>query len=195
MPEQGQPKRFAQIYIHDPQEAPEVEVERRLTVQGANADESVTKSSLKPEIMKELQDMLHQSNPYVKVFKAMAELEEEYEVSELTFFLTRNKKPGTEHRGIYNLPTSDEVALMHVGEKTDSADFQVYLRSGKVQYMSGENQACDPMLYILLFPEGTPGWTYGHKTGKDKNVSSTKLTNKHYRRYLVKQLPRECILK
>ena len=172
-PEEGQPKKFAQIYIHDPQEAPDVEVERRLQVKSANSDEVSTKPSLKPEIMKELQEMLHELNPYVKLFKAMAELEDEYEVGELTFFLTRNKKPGTEHQGIYNLPTCDEVALMHVGEKTENADFQVYLRSGQVRYMSGENQACDPMLYILLFPEGNPGWTYGNKTSKNKNISST----------------------
>ena len=123
--------------------------------------------------MEELQEMLHGLNPYVKLYKAMAELEEEYDAEELTFFLTRNKKPGNEHIGRYNLPTCDEVALMHIGEKTESADFQVHFRSGQVKYISSENQACDPLLYILLFPEGSPGWTFGNKTSKDKNISAT----------------------
>ena len=131
-------------------------------------------NGLQRKIMGDLQQMLHEVNPYISQFKALLELPQD-KVKDLKYYLTRKKLPKDQHKGIYNLPTScDEVALIELKNgSTDSADFQVYLRGGGVRSISTENQAHDPLHFTLLFPKGTPGWTYGIITPKGRKITPT----------------------
>ena len=63
---------------------------------------------LDKEIMKKLQDLLHDINQYVKDFKFMTELPEE-DVKDLKFVLKTHSKAKPKHiEGRYNLPSSNK---------------------------------------------------------------------------------------
>ena len=76
----GQERCFAQIYIHDSEFDEVDELNRRMEVS------STGKKKLNKKVMKKLQDLLHQINPYVKDFKHVMDLPEE-DVKELKFVL------------------------------------------------------------------------------------------------------------
>ena len=83
-PEPGQERGFAQIFIHDSEYGDEEEVGRRMEVSSTG--------SKKPriEVMKKLQELLHQINPYVKDFIFVMNLPED-DVKELKIVLpTKN---------------------------------------------------------------------------------------------------------
>ena len=56
----------------------------------------------------------------------------------------------------YNLPTTDEVAAIYVGDDGSPPlhDFSVFSNDGKVRAIPITSPQCDPMTYHLLFPFG-----------------------------------------
>ena len=89
-PELGEEKTFAQIYIHDPDFNEEDELNRRMEVSSSGS------KTMKKDIMKELQEMLHQVNPYVKDLKHVMDLPDN-QVQNLKFVLKTNSKPTPKH--------------------------------------------------------------------------------------------------
>ena len=62
-PNEGEQPKFAQHYIHDASMTADDEVAMRM--------KSANNTNLKPDIVKQLQEMLHIHNPYVKTFKVI----------------------------------------------------------------------------------------------------------------------------
>lgn len=62
-PNEGEQPKFAQHYIHDASMTVDDEVAMRM--------KSANNINLKPDIVKQLQEMLHIHNPYVKTFKVI----------------------------------------------------------------------------------------------------------------------------
>ena len=61
----------------------------------------------------------------------------------------------------YNLPSSDEVAAVFVGEDgmpPDKRDITVYPKDKPLQHISYLSSNIDPMIYPVLFPRGDLGW-------------------------------------
>ena len=57
------------------------------------------------------------------------------------------------------MPSScNEVALIALNEVNDSADVKIQRKDGPNLFISDLNQSFDPLHYVLLFPDGTPGW-------------------------------------
>ena len=150
----GKAKNFAQMYINDPSVDAEAEANRRI--------ESVTLErsdhKLDRKTMLELQKMMHDHNPYVESFKALMDIPEE-EVKDVDFVLRKDKTPINNHKGRYNLPSScNEVALIALNDVKDSADVRIQRKDGPNKFISDMNQSFDPLHYVLLFPDGSPGW-------------------------------------
>lgn len=65
---------------------------------------------------------------------------------------------------VYNLPTSSEVAGIWIESETDNGrqsidrDIRVYARSGQSHNIQYYFSCYDPLQYVLMFPDGQPGW-------------------------------------
>ena len=153
-PDQGQPRKFAQWYIHDGSISAEEEAQGRIQDQYGSVD-------LKKDTMIKLQTMLHEVNPYIHDFKTIGEFPEEL-IKDVKFILKKEGKAKDQEniRRKYNLPTTEEVALITLNDSPDNADVQIQLRSGGVKHINDTNYHFDQLHYVLLFPFGKPGWTY-----------------------------------
>ena len=166
-PEDGDDRRWAQWYIHDG--TAEEEAQGRIDSMPEGA-----RCRLKKETVKVLQDMLHEVNSLVKGCKMMTEIEEEHpeRVQEMKFLLTETGRPAGAHERTYNLPASDEVALVKLDDSLEPGDVQIYLRGGGVRRINHMNRKSDSLHYILLFPQGQDTWHKDLMKSNNKRVTS-----------------------
>jgi hypothetical protein len=154
---QGKDPKFAQIYIHDPQDL-DRQIANRLNVFRDN--------SLDPQVLRELNDILHAVNPYEKLYKTAGEvLSEEHEqpvALRLRILDGAMRDPRT-----YNTPTADEVGILIVGlgeEEYRPRDIVFYHRNPNAPYRGLQriNELAReylPLRYVLICPYGESGWT------------------------------------
>jgi len=148
LPEEGQQPSYAQLYVHDPAEA--------LNVRGNRND------NLLPQIMTELQAMMHETHPYVPLYKQ-------------AFQIMRAKPPEQQKKVVvklhvdknadgrrYNLPTTDEIAAIIPGdgseERSDHRDIVVRLTGGGLKCISHLHPSYSTLHYTMLFPRGEEGY-------------------------------------
>jgi len=109
--------------------------------------------------MSDLQDMMLEHNPFVGIFRQAQEiLREQSEDNHLHVRLTY--KAHTDPR-CYNLPTSDEIAVILPGDGTpegDKCDIILHRKGGGLKRISECNPTYSPLHYVLLFPKGELGW-------------------------------------
>ena len=153
-PSDGRPRSFAQMYISDPSMDTQAEVDRRIqSVTVERAEHKIDRAT-----MLALQEMMHEHNPYVESFKALMDIPDD-EVEDVEFVLKKDKQPVNEHKGRYNLPAScNEIALIALNDVHDRADVRIQRKDGPNMFISDLNQHFDPLHYVLLFPDGSPGW-------------------------------------
>ena len=169
-PEKGEKRKWAQMYIHDG--TAEQEAQERMDMQ-------LDSHQMDKHTLLQLQNMLHQVNPYISDFKTMGEIPED-KVANIKFVLKKDGKPSQEHARKFNLPTCQEVALIGLDDKHEAGDIQIQLRGGRVQHKDDTNVAYDPLHYVLLFPKGEPGWSYHLKQTNGRSV-----TPSMYYRYML----------
>ncbi|GAA0158769.1 hypothetical protein LIER_15712 [Lithospermum erythrorhizon] len=101
---------------------------------------------------------LMEPNPYSEFLKHVSSLNniEEYHI-------VIRSDPGLDQR-IYNRPTSTEVTGIWIkdesGETNDTKlwDIRVYTKSDKSHRVQYYYDSYDPLQYLLMFPNGEPGW-------------------------------------
>ncbi|XP_014679633.1 PREDICTED: uncharacterized protein LOC106819530, partial [Priapulus caudatus] len=114
-PQPNRPPQFLQIYFIDNKVD---EVNTRLSI--AN--------QLKPEIVANLRDMLHEHNQYVKAFKTAADTLHNINAPDLTVVIHEDKPPSNEHARRFNIPVANEVAILMPNEPTASRDIVIHQR-------------------------------------------------------------------
>jgi len=68
-------------------------------------------------------------------------------------------EPSNEHRGRYNAPIVDEVAVLLIDEDYKGPrDIVLNARDGRLQRVSEIHRSYDPLQYPLLFPFGNDGY-------------------------------------
>jgi hypothetical protein len=145
-PDEGVPPSYAQLYIYDSQLALQQRMNRN--------------DDLCHDTMSSLQSMLLEHHRYSKDFKHAYEILQDYpDVSDAVVRLrtTPGKAPQQ-----YNLPTSDEVAVILPGDGTspDRRDIILRRRSGEYRLtrIDDGHPAYSPLHYVVLFPHGDNGW-------------------------------------
>lgn len=140
-PNAGEEARFAQIYFFDR----ETQAHRRCTVMPGLDIANVLL----------VNDILHDVNPYVHLYRQAAEL------GPLANYSICFRNAGVDLRR-YNAPSVSEVgALLLDGDGQDEArqrDVRVQCRGGRLVRLSELHSAYDPLMYVIMFPYGTPGW-------------------------------------
>ncbi len=168
-PETGDQKKFAQIYVHDEDISLAQEARERGQIQKRYGHR------LDHRILLSLTEMMHNLNPFVKDFKTASDLPESV-IRETKLVLRKDKKPSEEHSRRYNLPVTNEVALIALNESHDPADVVINLRGGGVQRISDLNRTFDPLHYVLLFPLGDEGWHVDLWQTKDDGTRGNKIS-------------------
>ena len=150
LPAAGEQPVYAQLYVYD------AALESTQRFQNMRIPGSTTppqKAVLK-QVLKIVQDKIHECNPYVKDYKQIMEISDE-EIGEGKIVISA-KGPSNEHARRYNAPINlNEVCIfMNPGKH----DLIIQKRGGGLLHVSDLNPSGMPLHFTLLFPYGTHGW-------------------------------------
>jgi len=151
---------YAQMYIYDAQ-------------WGTNAAATARaewNQGTHPDIMMNLLDMLHVVNPYIPLYQQAHD--QLHQLHGGSFVQMQMALPPGFDRRHYNLPQEREIAAILPGSNehaTIGHDLIVKLRlqngvaAEQPQYecIWETNFNYTPLMYVLLFPHGEPGWGHG----------------------------------
>jgi len=112
--------------------------------------------------MAELQAMIHQTHPYVALYKSAYQIMAETPPEQRQNMRVLLRADRTQDQRRYNLPTANEIAVVIPGdgseEVSDHRDVVLRLQGGGLHRISHLNPAYSPLHYVLLFPHGEDGW-------------------------------------
>jgi len=155
------------MYIHDTQEALARAHQRRVA-----RNQGTT-----PEIMLELQDMMHANNPYIPMYRIAHEILLALPGAQRNVDCRIHLDESADQRR-YNLPQVDQIAAILPGDAenaTHGRDIIVRLRQGvnAFQRIYEDSPTYTPLLYVLLFPYGETGFRRGIPlVGEDQHDES-----------------------
>lgn len=93
--------------------------------------------------------MLHEVNPYIKDLKTAIDKISPSESFKVV--IHADKKPQREHRGRFNAPTANEVAVVLVDQHFDRRDIILESRSNSLQRISEIHRGYVALQYPLMF--------------------------------------------
>lgn len=124
-------------------------------------------------ILDRLQSQMEEHNPIIQTFKRIVEVEPE----NVSIVLRNGDKN-------YAAPVGSEIAVLLPNEGYSSRDIIIKKQSDELQRINELNQFYDPLQYVLLFPNGTPGYHLGITMNDTTNrTSRTQVTPMDYYRY------------
>ncbi|XP_071642973.1 uncharacterized protein [Temnothorax longispinosus] len=145
LPVPEQEARFLQIYFVG-------EDEREVRLRCSNF------SDVKQGLVKELQRMLHDVNSYIKDLKTTLD-KVSPTCKKFEVVIHADRKPADAHRGRFNAPIANEVALVIVGQQFDQRDIVLQSHDNKLRRISEIHRSYDALQYPLLFCRGEDGYS------------------------------------
>ena len=105
----------------------------------------------------ELQQMLHEHHSYVQIFKTALQRmpTDAYKV-----VIRADATPVGEHERRFNAPTTNEVAIVIVGDGFDRRDIILEKRNNQLQPVSDTHRSYDALQYPLIFWQGEDGYHF-----------------------------------
>lgn len=169
-PDTAASPKYAQLYFYDPNDALQLRMERN--------------STLSRNTMNALQSVLNQYNKYSKIFLHAFEVLRTTPSIDLHFRILADPSADLKR---YNPPSVNELAVILPGEDTHAMnprDIILHQREGTLQFIHDHHRAYIPLHYVLLFPFGTSGWTYGLPLTPDADSAQHKyITQTQYYSY------------
>ena len=143
--------RFAQLWLHDPA----METTKRVQNMNLPADISRSEEDAVRKIIEDLQVELKRINPYIKDFRQIVDIPAE-QLQGGKLVISAKARPAGEHARRYNVSTN----LQEVSILTDCRphDLVVTTHEGKLEHVSEQNRAYQPLHFTLLCPWGDEGW-------------------------------------
>ena len=109
IPTQADSHKFAQIYFINNEES---EVATR----------SAILNGLKPDIIRGINQLLHQTNHYIELFKVAKEIfQQEDTPTNVRIVINETKRPSGEQSRRYNNPLSDEIGVLMPNDATNNS--------------------------------------------------------------------------
>jgi hypothetical protein len=166
LPSDGSAPQFLQLYIYDTGN----EIQNRLRCLDPNKEPVET---LDPTIVKDLIKMLDLHNPFSKKFRMARDWLADYENEDFIIRIigAREGDPAQ-----YNLPTTDELSMLIVGDfslDTFKRDIIIEKHNRYLKHISSLHPAYMALQYPLLFPYGERGFQvvlYNGVTQAEKNT-------------------------
>lgn len=113
------------------------------------------------EIIAKLQQLLHEHNALVNLFKTALEI---MPSDNHKIVIRADKKPAGAHARQFNAPTINEVAIVVVGDNVESRDIIIKRRNdGQVQRVHETHRSYDALQYPLMFWQGEDGYHFNLK--------------------------------
>ncbi|XP_039602247.1 uncharacterized protein LOC120524463 [Polypterus senegalus] len=109
-------------------------------------------------IVQDLQKMLHVENNYINSFKTALDQHVHRENNDFRVIIRAENIPIQHHKGRYNAPVNNEVAVLIVGQDFTKRDIILHLKSDQLQRISELHRSYDPLQYPLMFPYGEDGY-------------------------------------
>ncbi|XP_029151589.1 uncharacterized protein [Arachis hypogaea] len=166
-PDQGTRPRFLQLYIYDTDH----ELQNRM----------LENTQLHETLVFKLQQLLHRYNPFLHVFRQLAQRSDVHECS-----LVIRERPANQPQ--YSLPTASQVATIIVGDDVETMirgrDIKVQTHAGSLRRIQEFVGYYDPLQYPLLFPFGTHGWDIN-----TRSQSGGKVSCRTYNSYMLQIRP------
>ena len=147
-------EQFMQVYFLDAGEA----TERRAAMCGG----------LDRAVLNILAAMLHEHNNYVRALQPALAMARGVPNSRIV--LSAENRPRSEHERRFNLPIGREVAVLMPGEPRGQRDIIVHQRGGGLFRINELNRQYEPLLYVLLYPHGTDGWSLEMKAERGVTI-------------------------
>lgn len=145
MPSANEGYKFLQIYFIGNADH---EVEQRCKIYRAT----------KREIIAQLQQLLHEHNALVKLFKTALE---NMPSDDHKIIIRADKRPAGAHERQFNAPTINEVAIVVIGENLESRDIVIKRRNdGQLQRVYETHRSYDALQYPLMFWKGDDGYHF-----------------------------------
>ncbi|CAE1169566.1 unnamed protein product [Acanthosepion pharaonis] len=142
--DQGEPPKFLQIYfLADYNE----QVDARLGILPSNISVGPRR-----DILFRLQDMLHETNSYIRSLKFALQNNSSPSFSVV---IDADRRTHGENERCFNAPVCNEVAAVIHGEKHNSHDIVIRYRGGGLRRISETHRSYDCLQYPLLFPYGS----------------------------------------
>ena len=111
---------------------------------------------LKPDIIRGINQLLHNSNQYVELAKEI--FEQQGTPANVKIVINDIKRPSGEYSRRYNRPLSNEIGVLMPNDATNNRDIVLHYRDGGLKHISELHRSYDPLQYPLPFPYGTDGW-------------------------------------
>lgn len=119
-------------------------------------------------IVSSLRTFLLQKNQLIRVFKqASTRMHSDNNM----IVIKADKVPVGQHRGRFNAPTINDVAIVMVGERFEPRDIRIVRRNNEVETIQDTHRSYDALQYPLIFWEGEDGY---HINYKQRNSSTGK---------------------
>ncbi|WVZ78244.1 LOW QUALITY PROTEIN: hypothetical protein U9M48_025987 [Paspalum notatum var. saurae] len=176
LPNHGTPPKFIQLYIYDTAN----EVRNRL--HALNPEER-PREPLDPKIVEELAKMLDDHNPFAKQFRLARDSLAEHGDEE---FIVRIVGAREGDPVQYSLPTTDQLAMLVVGDFTLDTFKRDISRDGELRQISALHPAFMALQYPLLFQFGERGFQVGvlyNGVTDPGNNAHVKMTPQDYYRF------------
>ena len=138
VPTEGESPKFAQIYFIDNEES-------EIATRSAIVD------GLKPDIIRGINNLLHENNHYVEVFKVAKEIfEQESTPTNVKIVINETKRPSGEHSRRYNRPLSDEIGVLMPNDVANNRDIVLHYKDGGLKHISGAMTHCNTLYFSLM---------------------------------------------
>ena len=163
--------RFAQLYIHDPA------TQHTMRLKNMNLPSSLNKkqTTLIVSVMKKLQNLMGEVNPYVKDFQHICEIPDK-DIKDGKLVISCKEKPKHAHERTYNLQQSfSEVSVL---TNSEPGDLVLRKRGGGLQFVYDIHPSAQPLHFTLLFPFGTKG--YDESSRHAKGNTSRRVTPREF---------------
>ena len=163
--EAGETPVFAQLYVHDPN----LQESQRFANMSLPANMSQGQKEMLRGVLRNVQNVLQEVNPFVNDFKQIIEMPDE-ELAKGILVINAKARPTGEHCRRYNEQTNlKEVSVL---TSCQPHDLVLNKRGGGLQTISDLNPKAMPLHFTLLFPYGTYGWDQDQKqTGGVRRVT------------------------
>ena len=141
-------------------------------------------------LLKELQDMVKEVNPYAKMSRHVPDMIWQKPIEDIQLVLKATRK--TVGPWCYNVPTGTDIAVIIPAESTDmpsKKDVVVYRNASQhptgktIMKINDKYPMYDPLMYVLMFPYGNKGWELGSSSSSKKQ--NKKCTTLQYYKYCL----------
>ena len=110
---------------------------------------------LRRSLLTDIQELLHANHVKISEMKYALENTTEHNFK---LVIREDLRPVDEHARRFNRPTSNEVAILMVGESTNKRDIIIHKRDSTVQRINETHPAYDCLQYPLIFWKGQDGY-------------------------------------